>query len=314
MLMKMRWQLFLATLVAGVMAAANAPAATLVNDTWQDSTRTDPAQPVYSENGVDADLDGDLESVWYRSGTGSSTTMSQGHMVNAAGTGASMSLTTYFTPEATPVTLANVGDQMVVRWVFTPTGVTATSTGNQDMRLAIVDSSTRLTTDATPANATYTGYGAFFNMRAGTLGNASPFRVMEWVGGANNLLSTGAAWAQDATATAVVGTTPGYTSGTQYTFSMSFTKTASGVDIVQTMSGAGLNGSGTLSVSHSDASPQALTFDTFALRPQTPELTATSFDTTLFQVTFTPGVVPEPASAALASLGGLAALAFRRRR
>src|SRR5262249_8476439 len=38
----------------------------------------------------------------------------------------------------------------------------------------------------------------------------------------------------------------------------------------------------------SDTSPQPLSFDTFSLRPSTPEVTATNFDTTLFKVEFTP--------------------------
>jgi hypothetical protein len=316
MLMKMRLQLSLAALAATLAWTASSHAATLVRDTWQDGTRTDPASPIYSENGVDADLDTDLESAWFRSGSNSTTAMSTGHMVNSPGAGSSMTLVTYFTPDATPVTLSNVGDNMVVTWVFTPNGVTTTSTGNQDMRIALVDSplAARVSTDATPGSNSYTGYGAFFNMRAGTLGNSSPFRIMEWAGPANNLLSSAGAYGQVATAAAVVGTTPGYASGTEYTFSMSLTKTVAGLDIVQTMSGGDLNGSGTLSVSYSDASPQPLTFDTFSVRPQTPELAATSFDTTLFQVTFTPGVVPEPASAVLACFGGIAVLALRRRR
>src|SRR6187397_3063400 len=89
-----------------------------VNDTWQDATRTDPAAPTYSENGIDGDSDGDLESVWYRSGTGSATTMSVGHMINAAGAAGSMSLTTYFSPST--VSLVNIGDQLRLTWVFTP--------------------------------------------------------------------------------------------------------------------------------------------------------------------------------------------------
>ena len=48
----------------------------LVNDTWQDGTRTDPASPVYAENngvvGTDADNDGDIESAWFASTGGSS--------------------------------------------------------------------------------------------------------------------------------------------------------------------------------------------------------------------------------------------------
>jgi hypothetical protein len=316
--MKRRNQTILLAVVAAAIATQT-HAATIVNDTWIDATRTDPAAPGYSENGTDGDLDGDIESVWYRSGTGSSTTMSSGHMVNAAGAGGSMSLTTYFSPDASSVTLNNVGDKLSLTWVFTPTGVTTTSTGNQDMRLAVVDSAARLAADGTPANAVYSGYGIFFNMRAGTLGNAASLRVMEWAvaGGANNLLSTAGAWVQDAATASVVGTTPGYTSGNTYTLLWSITKTASGADIYQSItdSGGTLDGDGVLDLSYSDATPQTLSFDTFALRPQTPELTATSFDTTLFRVELTAGV-PEPTTAALMGLGlfGLFASHCRMRR
>ena len=62
--------------------------------------------------------------------------MSTGHMVAVPGAGQSMSMTTYFTPEASPVTLTNVGDKISLHWVFTPSGVTTTSTSNQDMRIA----------------------------------------------------------------------------------------------------------------------------------------------------------------------------------
>jgi hypothetical protein len=260
-------------------------------------------------------LDGNLESVWYRSGTGSSTTMSAGHMINSAGAAASMSLTTYFAPDATAVTLNNVGDRLALTWVFTPTGVTTTGTGNQDMRLAIADSGSRLTGDATPANQVYTGYGLFFNMRAGTLGNTAAMRVMEWAvpGGANNLLSTSGAWAADATAPAVVDTTPGYTSGNTYTLYWSITKTAAGADIYQSItdSGGTLDGDGVLDLSYSDVTPQALSFDTFAIRPQTPEVSATSFDTTLFKVDLIP--VPEPTVRVLVSAGAVLLIGAKRR-
>lgn len=314
----MKQQKFVPILLAALVSLTpSSKAGIVVNDTFQDADRTDPAGPVYSENGTDADFDGDIESAWFRSGTGSSTTMSPGHMVNAGGAGGSMSLTTYFTPDASAVTLNNVGDKLALTWVFTPVGVTTTSTGNQDMRLAIADSSGRLSADGTPANQLYSGYGIFFNMRAGTLGNAAAMRVMEWAapGTPNNLLSTASAWVSDATATAVVGTTPGFTSGNSYTLYWSITKTATGADIYQSItdSGGTLNGTGVLDLSYSDATPQALSFDTFAMRPQTPELTATSFDTTQFMVEFT-AAVPEPTVTALLGIGLTGLIAARRNR
>lgn len=300
------------SVAVGTCSVASAAYVPLVNDTWLDATRTDPSAPIHSEYGVDGDSDGNLESAWYRSGTGSSTAMSSGHMIHAAGAAGSMSLTTHFAPSGSPVALSSVGDKMRLTWKFVPTGVTTTSTGNQDMRIAIADTPTAsfLASDASPANTTYSGYGVFFNMRAGTIGNASAFRVMEWTtpGGANNLLSTAGAWTQMATATGVVGTTPGYAGGVEYTLTWEITKTAAGADISQSIVGGNVN----FAVSYSDASAQPLTFDTFALRPQTPELTATSFDSTLFRVEVDLAPVPEPTS--LLAVGSLAGLGLRRRR
>jgi len=302
--------------IAAAACGLSAPAQILVNDTWLDATRTDPTSPTYSEYGVDGDLDGDKESAWFRSGTGSSTTMSAGHMIHAAGASSSMSLTTYFAPTATAVTLGNIGDQLRITWVFKPNGVTTTST-SQDMRLAIVDSLARVTTDATPANQVYSGYGIFFNMRGPTLGNAASLRAMEWAvpGGANNLLSTTAAWSANASTTSIVGTTPGFTSGNTYTVLWSITRTASGADIYQSITDSGglLDGDGVLDLTYSDTTAQALSFDTFAIRPQTPELTATSFDTTQFKVEFL-AAVPEPTAAALIGLGLMGLLLNRRGR
>src|SRR5579871_2585169 len=66
--------------IGGIVA--HGYAVTLVNDTWQDGTRTDPAAPVYSEDGTDSDGDGDLESAWYFTGTsGTSMTASPGHLI-----------------------------------------------------------------------------------------------------------------------------------------------------------------------------------------------------------------------------------------
>src|SRR5690554_4420244 len=55
------------TLTAALGLAGTASADYIVNDTWADGSRTDPAGPVYSEFGVDADVDGDLESAWFAS-------------------------------------------------------------------------------------------------------------------------------------------------------------------------------------------------------------------------------------------------------
>ena len=57
-------------LLCGVGAlAVTSRAAIVVNDTWQDGTRTDPAAPTYSENGTDSDADGNIESAWFNAGS-----------------------------------------------------------------------------------------------------------------------------------------------------------------------------------------------------------------------------------------------------
>jgi hypothetical protein len=111
--------------------SAIASASIIVRDTWQDGTDSDPAAPTYSENGTALEPDGAIVSVWYRGVTGPLDPVGAGGPLRAdvdtASTTSSMSLTTYFTPEASPVTLANTGDKICVTWVFTTDNVTATN-------------------------------------------------------------------------------------------------------------------------------------------------------------------------------------------
>jgi hypothetical protein len=283
-------------LIVALMFAVAVPghATVLVNDTWQDGTRTDPAAPVYSENGTDLDSDGDLESAWFNNGN--TMTATPGHLVTtlpANGT-SSASWTTYFTPESSPVTLAGAGDQLKVTWIFTPTGVNSGSTSASGLRLAVVDSpsASRLTSDGSPGSSTYAGYGMFMNM-ATTLGSSTPFQLMERnaPGTSSALLSSSGSWT--ALANGATSGHIGYASGTQYTFVMTVTRnSANGLDIVATMTGGSLNNTGSASASFTDSSPGSFTFDTFALRPSSATDSASTFDTSLFKVEFIPGATP----------------------
>src|SRR4051812_6146485 len=174
----------LALLTASVGFASSSHAAVIVNDAWSDGTRTDPtAANGYSENGTDSDTDGSIESAWFTSNAAGTTT-STGHMnLGTAATG-STSWTTYFTPEASPVTLANTGDQVKVTWVFTPTTITGASTA-QGLRLCVVDSpsASRVPTDTAPeppaVGSQYTGYAMFGSMKTGNLGNGNSFQILK---------------------------------------------------------------------------------------------------------------------------------------
>jgi hypothetical protein len=309
---------FVVALAAMVAHSASVHAATIVNDTWLDGTDDDPASPVYSENGTDSDIDGNIESVWYQGGDGTLAPVGAGGPLRAqfsSPTGASSATwTTYFTPEASPVTLANAGDQVKVTWVFTPSNVNASNT-SQNFRIAVVDSpaASRLAANGSPGNATYSGYGMFMNMGQ-TLGNSNPFRLMERTNPAAStaLLSASGDWAPLANG-ATSGNT-GYVGGTQYTFLMTLTRTSLGeLQVDASMAGGSLDNDGTASVSFLDATPNggSFAFDTFAIRPSGATTTAEVFDTSLFRVEFIP--IPEPASAALLGLGA-AALALLRRR
>jgi pectate lyase len=278
---------FIVVLLLGLVAHAHSTI--LVNDTWQDSTRTDPAPPVYSEDGTDSDGDGDLESAWFFTGSsGTTLTAAPGHLVATVGSGSS-SWTTYFTPEASPVTLASAGDQLKITWIFTPSGV-ATSGTSQGFRLAVVDSpaAARLISDGGPGSSTYAGYAMFMNM-ATTLGSSSSFQLMNRnaPGTSSALLSSSGSWT--GVANGAGKSVTGYANGTQYTFVMTFTRNATnGLDITSTMTGGSLNNTGSATVSYSDPAPNTFTFDTFGVRPSDAVDSATQFDTALFKVEFIP--------------------------
>jgi hypothetical protein len=260
--------------------------------------------------GTDADSDGNLESAWLRGGAGTLTPIGAGGPLRGTGyAGSSASWYTYFTQPGTPVTLANAGDTLRLTWAFTPTGVNVNN-ANQGFNLALALAPTRATADASVPSGAYLGYSMFMNMGQ-TLGNANPFQLRRWAGGSGNLLGTASMWTSVGINGATSGNT-GYASGTEYTYVMTLTRNAgNGLDIVSTMTGGSLNGTGSATVSWTDtAAAQGFSFDTFDIRPTSEAQTATTFDTRLFQVEFT--TVPEPSTAALAGLAFLGLAAWRR--
>jgi hypothetical protein len=290
-----------------VLPASRAHAATIVNDTWQDADRTQPASPTYSEYGTDADADGDIESAWFNGGTGATAVASTGHLLLTPSTG-SASWTNYFTPAATPVTLSNTGDSIHVRWAF-KTGDVNVSNTSQNFRIALVDTATdanRLTVDGAPGSDTYPGYALFGNMGE-TTGNGNSFQLRERLAATNSdILATSGNWT--ALANGLGNTAVGYTDNTNYQFDLTLTRNASsGLDILMTMTGGTIGGTGTVTVNFTDPTPSSFTYDTFEIRPSGSGTTATSFDTTQFLVE---GPVPEPSSMALA---GVAAIGLLRR-
>jgi hypothetical protein len=282
-------------------SAVTVSAQTFVSDTFADGSRAEQNLPT--------------ESAWFTSNP-AGMAVTPGHLVQTTASG-STSWQTYFAPEVSPATLANTGDSLKVTWVFTPNGVANDAANNgQGFRLALVNSpsANRVSTDVAPgapSGGNYNGYAMFMNFDQ-TLRRTTPFQLMERGSGVAAFLSASADW----TALANNGTTgnPGYVGGQQYTYSLTLTLNASaGLDIVSRMEGTGLgpSGQGYLEVSFTDTTPNSLSFDTFGLRPAGSATSATSFDTTKFEVVLSS--VPEPSTFALAGLG-FAALALMRRR
>ena len=216
-------------LPAVLMLAAAASAGLLVHDTWQDGERYEPAgaafvpaPPPYAENngvtGTDADSDGDLESAWFRGGSGTWDPVTTGGPLRGTTSGtSSASWTTYFTDdEGDEVNLANVGDKLCITWDFTLDGVNTSNT-SQAFRLAVVDSpSNRLTANGSPGSADYTGYGLFGNIGQ-TFGHSRPWDLMTRNAGSSALLSSSSSWASAGVQDGTNGNA-GYANGVDYEF------------------------------------------------------------------------------------------------
>jgi hypothetical protein len=306
------------TLLTALVAAIAVPAQAvhLVNDTWLDGDRTDPAAPGYSEHGVDADADGNLESAWYFGGAGSLAPVGPGGPLRGdlgAGGTSSGSWTTHFTAGGNPINLTSAGDFLRVTWQFTLSGLGVANT-SQNFRMALVNTpaASLLAADGAPGNSTYAGYGMFMNMGATTLGNSNPFRLMERTapGTSSALLSASGSWT--GLANGATSGNGGYEEGVLYTYIMEVTLNGLGeLEILSSMTGGTLlNNTGSASVLFTDTTPNSTSFNTFSLRPSSATGSAQIFDTSLFRVEVSQ--VPEPTVAALAALGVFGLIASRR--
>ena len=296
-----------AALAATLYYATAAHATVLINDTWQDGTRSDPAAPDYLENGVDLDLDGDLESAWYRGGAGTDQAF-----LAPVGPGGPLrldltpnltlqsSITTYFATEASPVTLG-VGERLKFTFVFTPTLFPSEGIlmSRPEFRFAVVDTpaAARISTDVSPGANTYTGYSTMINVDRPNFGaeNGLPYELKERTdpNAVNGLISSSGNWTH--LGNGATNGNPSFTTGTEYTFTFEFERTAADeLDILSRMTGTGLDGDGVAEVSYLDTTPNggSFTFDTFAMRLNSGYQTFGIMDISLFRVELIPAAIP----------------------
>ncbi|HEY3394025.1 MAG TPA: hypothetical protein VGK58_15035 [Lacipirellulaceae bacterium] len=318
--------LIAAALFAFASISSSLTAAVIVDDTWLDATDTDPASPVYSENGIDVDLDGDLESAWLQGGVGTLDPIGAGGPLHgdmtAQGT-SSATWTTYFTPEGSEINLSNTGDTIRVTWVFTPRNINITTAGgepgsntSQNFRFALVDTvvgdgSTRAEANGSLPSAVFTGYGVWANMGT-TLGNSNPFQLRERTSMTPDTLMNSTGDFNDVLGNGASADNDGYDGGTQYTMIWEATRNGGGLDLDVGITGGTLDGDGEARVTVTDPSANggSFKFDTFGIRPSGATTTAEFFDTSLFRVEFIP--IPEPASGLLVGLAATSLIVATR--
>ncbi len=299
---------FAALAVATIGTAAHAATMTLVRDTWQDGDRTTPPAPIYSEAGVDADLDGDLESAWFNGGEGSVMTASPGNL-RLDPADAIATWTTYMSANGTAVNLEQ-NHWVLVTWRFRTGDVTA-SNAEQNFRIAVVNSApaAMLTADGSPPAGVYGGVSMFGNM-AETTGNANAFQLRERdTPAAGPLLEDAEAWIP--VANGLGAGAIGYADDTDYEFTMRIKRNVSNdLEISMAMTGGNIGGTGSVAVELIDTNPISFSYDTFSIYVGSEGSTASFLDTKLFMVEL--GQIPEPASSVLAAMSGLAVVAMRR--
>jgi pectate lyase len=291
--------LFRSFLVIAAMVGLALPthAALYIDDFWSDGTRTDPAAPVYSENGTDADGDGSIESAWFTSSSGS-LVAAISNMTLSVGSSAVVGLT-YFTSNS-PAQLA-VGDTLAATFHLTFNNVPA-SNNSQGFRIGIFDfadstlSPKRVTSDGSiSGNNTLgngvNGYALFQNM--GTAFNStSPTDIRKrTLISDSRLLGTSSDWTSQGTGPGSTNGFGGFANGINYTLQITLQRTGSNSMSV-TASWLNPTNSASLTTTVTDSLATNFNFDSIALRPQDNSSSAGTIIFTEARVELIPGATP----------------------
>ncbi len=206
---------------------------------------------------------------------------------------------TIYAASASPYTLATVGDTITLSGGVTFTNLNAPQA--DQFRFGLYDVN---------GQSGATGWLGYFATNSGTSTGQTYSRLWERDNPNSGSFGSGAG----ATLVGTANATPGnlsFATGS-YTFSLTATRTASGLDLAWTILGTNVTYS--VSGTYSDATPQTYTFDRVGIFTGG-GLNADQVSFSNVDLTYT-SAIPEPASAAvvLASVAGLLTFASRRRR
>ena len=276
--------------------AAPGRAALYIDDFWSDGTRTDPAAPVYSENGTDADADGSIESAWFTSSSGSLTATTS-NLTLSVGSGAVFALT-YFTSNSVGPAQLNVGDTLTATIRLTFNGLAA-APGSAGFRIGLFDyadstlSPKRVANDGSISGNNVLGNGvhgyAVFQTMGTTFSGTSPMDLRVRTNMTDTaLLGTSGAWKSLGTGPGSTNGFGGFANGINYTLQITLQRTGTNA-LSFTVSWLNPTNDALLTTTVTDNSVTNFNFDAIALRPQKASDSASTVIFTEAMVEFTPG-------------------------
>lgn len=290
-------------LAAVIGLAAPSHALVYIDDTWTDGTRTDPASPTYSENGTDADADGDIESAWF-SNSGGSLVAASKSMTLSVGSSAIFAIT-YFTSNSVGPAQLTVGDTLTATIRLTFSGLAA-APGSAGFRIGLFDyadstlSPKRVTNDASISGNNGLGNGvqgyALFETMGITFSSTSPMDLRKRTTLADGgLLGTSGDWTSLGTGPGNTNGFGGFANGINYTLQLSLQRTATN-SLAVTVSWLNPTNGATLTTTLADNLASNFNFDAIALRPQNAAGSASTVIFTEARVEFIPGATPPSVS------------------
>ena len=307
------WLIVAAAFLFTVLGNESIRAATVLNDTWADGTRTNTNLPTDS-------------AVFFTAGTGGSINVTPGHLTEVPGTASQRTWTYFSSTSNNPITLA-VGSTLTASVTFTPTGTLTVANTARNFRFGFFYDPTNPQVVADGANdgggsgnpwADAKGYANFVALTDSSGAAAVPFQLGKRTvidGTQTSLLGAGGAYTQ---ATAG-GTAVSEAINTSYTLLMSLTKvSATQVDVTSSLlQGATVLSTQTVSdngTGFGATQPIYDQFDMLAFRFSSDVGTPNPIDFTNFKIDVT--TVPEPGSLCLLGFGAiaLAGVAVRRKK